>query len=189
MRFDGSGLEPGSLRTRVATLDALLHEHQTVLGIDYLPYRHHVYRMFNFCTWLVPLDGDQAELVAIAAALHDIGIWTAGTFDYLEPSAAAARSHLARIDRLEWTTALDTMIGKHHKVTALRDPADRLAEVFRRADWIDVSLGARSFGIPRRFIQLAYVQWPGLGFHLRLIRLMLSQARVHPLNPLPMVRL
>ena len=34
---------------------------------------------------------DTQRKIAIAAAFHDLGIWSAGTMDYLPPSAALAR--------------------------------------------------------------------------------------------------
>ena len=37
--------------------------------------------------------------MAIAAAFHDIGIWTAGTFDYLEPSVRVAAAYLTGTGR------------------------------------------------------------------------------------------
>ena len=40
-------------------------------------------------------DGVDLEKIAVAAVIHDLGIWTNKTFDYIAPSAALAREHLA----------------------------------------------------------------------------------------------
>ena len=62
-------------------------------------------------------------------------------------------------------------------------------ESFRRADWIDVSRGLRTFGVPRPFIASLFSAWPSAGFHRRLVELTLDRLWRHPLSPLPMVRL
>jgi ketol-acid reductoisomerase len=41
------------------------------------------------------------------------------------------------------------MIREHHKIRRFRGEAAGMIEPFRRADWIDVSLGVLSFGLPR----------------------------------------
>jgi hypothetical protein len=64
-----------------------------------------------------------------------------------------------------------------------------LVECFRRADWIDVSLGVRAFGIRRAFVRSLYEAWPNAGFHALLARLSLARLLSHPWSPLPMVKL
>ncbi len=61
-------------------------------------------------------------------------------------------------------------------------------EDFRRADWIDVTLGALTFGTPRRVIREVQKTWPDAGFHPLLVRLELRHLGKHPLNPLPALR-
>ncbi len=46
------------------------------------------------------------------------------------------------------------MIREHHKVTSAGEYG-LLVEVFRRSDWIDVSLGVRRSGVSRAFVQVA----------------------------------
>ena len=81
------------------------------------------------------------------------------------------------------------MIREHHKLTRYRGETDRFVEAFRRADWVDVSMGLRRFGLSRGLVRGAYSMWPSAGFHRRLVELSLRQLRAHPLNPLPMVKL
>jgi hypothetical protein len=176
------------LLTANATIDGVLSAHRTVLGADFTPYCNHVYRVLHLASWFAPNDGEAAGKLAVAAAFHDLGIWTDGTFDYLEPSIRRAAAYLADRDRTAWTPEISAMIREHHKISPYRDPAFPLVEPFRRADWIDVTLGWRRCGVPRAFVRKLYAAWPGAGFHRRLVQLSLLRARTNPLTPLPMVR-
>jgi HD superfamily phosphohydrolase YqeK len=77
-------------------IEMLLAPHATTAGADFNGYSNHCQRMFRFC---VALAGDRAsadrEIYAVAAAFHDLGIFTARTLDYLLPSRALARDWLA----------------------------------------------------------------------------------------------
>ncbi|MDF1506202.1 HD domain-containing protein [Roseisolibacter sp. H3M3-2] len=182
-----AGRAPRLHRTLPAA-DALLAEHAPAIGDDLAGYRNHVYRVANLCLALSGADGEARERVEVAAALHDVGIWTARTFDYLAPSAAVAADHLRRAGRAAWVPEVTTMIAEHHRVRPYRG-AGALVEPFRRADWIDVSWGALALGAPRAFVRAVRAAWPDAGFHRRLAALTLARARVHPLSPLPMLRL
>lgn len=178
----------------VARIEEMLEAHAPVIGRDFVGYRNHAYRVAWFCLTL--LDGraeeaeaDAAEKVAIAAALHDIGIWTAGTFDYLEPSVQTATAYLERACRTSWAPEITAMIREHHKVTPFRDRADWLVEPFRKADWVDVSRGLIPHGLPRRLVREVLATWPNAGFHRRLVQLSLGRLCTHPRRPLPMMRL
>ena len=177
------------LVTELAALDEVLDAHAAAIGRDLDGYRNHAYRVVNFCLALAPGDAEVRDRVALAAAFHDLGIWTDGTFDYLEPSVRAATLHLAATGRSGWTPEIAAMIREHHKITAWRGPHARLVEPFRKADWVDVSWGLVAHGLPRSFLAAAFARWPDRGFHWRLVRLALSRLRRHPLSPLPMLRL
>ena len=180
------------LLTSIATLDALLQAHADALGDDFTAYRNHTYRVVNLC--VAQWSGDSSsstrlEKVAIAAAFHDLGIWTDGTFDYLPPSIRLAAAYLARTGNADWTTEITAMINEHHKISAYRHDPSGLVEQFRRADWIDVTHGVRRFGLPRRVLRGIFATWPDAGFHKRLLQFELARLRSHPWSPLPMVRL
>ena len=169
------------------TIDAVLDHHRTALGNDFVGYRNHVYRVVNLCLALGGDNRDNREKITVAAVFHDLGIWTACTFDYIAPSASLAREYLAVRSRTDWIPEIEAMILNHHKIT----PAGggRLVESFRHADWIDVSRGVRRFGLARPFIASLIATWPSAGFHWRLVELTLERFRRHPLTPLPMVKL
>jgi hypothetical protein len=166
--------------------DAVLAAHVGVLGSDLTGYRHHVYRVVNLCVAQNAVDGANLELVAVAAVFHDLGIWTHGTFDYLGPSVALARAHLERHGQAAWCDEVSAMILDHHKLRPCRGAP--LVEVFRRADWIDVTGGVRHFGVGLGLVRALYDRWPSAGFHRRLVALSLARLRSHPWSPLPMVR-
>jgi hypothetical protein len=128
------------------------------------------------------------EKFAVAAHFHDLGIWTDATFDYLAPSIARALCHLERNGRGEWSAEIAQMIAQHHKVTAYLANDGHLVESFRRADWIDVSLGVRRFGVDRSLILEVRSAFPNAGFHRRLVQLGARRLRSHPFNPLPMFK-
>ena len=174
--------------TALPTLDALLAAHAAALGDDAIGYRHHAYRVANFAWLLAPGDADALEKLSIAVAFHDLGIWTAGTFDYLPPSRALARTHLHATGRTDWGDEVDAMIDAHHRVRELPPGTQASVEVFRRADWIDVSRGMRRFGLPRAVVREVIAAFPNAGFHRRLAMLTLQRWRRHPWDPLPMMR-
>ena len=173
----------------IATLDRVLDAHAAVIGRDFTAYRNHTYRVMNLCVAQSPSTPEQLEKIAIATAFHDLGIWTGGTFDYLGPSVALARSYLVQSGRLEWVPEVSAMILEHHKITPYRDHPDWLVEPFRRSDWVDVTKGVLRFGLSRSFVREVLATWPNAGFHRLLLRLELTRLRTDPLNPLPMVRL
>jgi hypothetical protein len=177
------------LLTEIATLDELLDAHSAALGRDFTAYRNHTYRVVNLCVAQSPGGSEQLEKMAIAAAFHDMGIWTDCTFDYLQPSVQLASAHLAQSGRVEWTGEITAMILEHHKISRHGSDPDSLVETFRRADWVDVSRGLLTFGLPRTLLREIFAAWPNAGFHKRLVQLELARLRTHPWNPLPMMKL
>jgi hypothetical protein len=174
---------------QIPTLDTILDVHARALGGDLEGYRNHVYRVANLCVAQLTGSAEEIEKTAVAAAFHDLGIWTDRTFDYLSPSASLARAYLTNSGRADWIPEITETIFGHHKVSRYRGPDGWLVEPFRRADWMDVSMGVISFGLSRRLFEAALSLWPRAGFHKRLVQLALRRARTHPWSPLPMVRL
>ena len=176
------------LLERIDSLDRVLEEHARELGADFTAYRNHAYRVANLCAALAPAGDAALEKVALAAAFHDLGIWTAHTFDYLPPSIGLACEHLACAGNADWREDIAGMIREHHKIRRYRGAAEELIEPFRRADWIDVSLGVLSFGLSRAQRHAIFTKWPNAGFHKRLAQLTLKRIRTNPLSPLPVLK-
>jgi hypothetical protein len=176
------------LLDRIDPLDRVLETHAVELGGDFTAYRNHTYRVVNLCAALAPCADATLEKVALAAAFHDLGIWTAGTFDYLQPSIDLACDHLACAGHGDWRDTVAGMIREHHKIRRYHGEEAALIEPFRRADWVDVSLGVLTFGLPRRRMREIFAKWPNAGFHQRLAQLTLKRLRTHPLSPIPVLK-
>lgn len=93
--------------------------------------------------------------------MHDLGIWTANTFDYLEKSADLALPFAGEFGITD-IAGVRRMVTEHHR---LRSAGDELAETFRVADRIDVSRGLIAGGISRSSIKAVVAELPYVGFH------------------------
>jgi hypothetical protein len=163
-------------------VDVVLDRYRDALG-DHMPtYRNHIYRCITYHQLL--LGASIPDFAALAWAAHDLGIWTARTFDYLTPSADLAAEHagefgITEIDRLQM------LITEHHR---LRRSDDRMTETFRKADLVDVSHGLLRNQIGRSAVQAVVAELPYRGFHAFLAKGLAGYAARHPLRPLPMLR-
>ncbi len=175
------------IRTRFPVVDAVMERFSDALGRDRTGYFHHVVRLLNFYRALSP-DGDCPDEVVVAGAFHDLGIWTAGTFDYLAPSVQQARACLESEGHDAWLPEVQAIIEQHHKLTRYRGPLERTVETFRRADLVDVSLGLVRFGLSSAQVREVRRAFPNAGFHRRLLALTVRQFLRDPLHPLPMMR-
>jgi len=167
-------------------IEALFASYLDVLGSDTEKYKNHVYRIFNYSLYLS--NNAEEEKYAIAAFFHDIGIWTNHTFDYLQPSIALAKEYLIQSGKENWSEEIILMIDQHHKISSYKGNFESTTEIFRKADWADVSLGLIHFEIQATFIQQAKTQFPYKGFHFFLVKLFFKNLLRHPLKPLPMFK-
>ena len=135
------------LRTSFPLVDDILGAFAGPLGGDLRAYRNHVYRVLNYLLLLAPEHSDNVDLLLFAAAFHDLGIWTDGTFDYLEPSKRLARNYLAAKGLAHFGPEVEAIIHHHHKLSSYRGAFSTTVEPFRQADLIDVSLGVIRYGI------------------------------------------
>ena len=171
-----------------ALLDELLEGYRPVLGADYDAYRNHCLRLFNFCTALTGDDKEAEHKIAVAAAFHDLGIWTEKTLDYLAPSQLLAQRYLEKNFKASWCKEIDAMISEHHKLTRYRLNLSWLVEAFRKADLIDLTGGLIRFRLPDDFVSDVLDAYPNAGFHKILARLALKRLKTHPFSPLPMMK-
>jgi hypothetical protein len=168
------------------TIEKILHFYRESLGSAYVSYGNHVYRVYNFVTSQFT-DPQSRETLAIAAAFHDLGIWTNNTFDYLEPSIELAKKYIQenQINDEEASTIF-LIIDLHHKLSKIK--TSRMAESFRVADLADLSLGMIRNGIDKELIKEVRRKFPNNGFHLFLVKLFFKNLFRHPLKPLPMFK-
>ena len=149
-------------------------------------YRNHVYRMVNFCFAQGDFSEADREKIVIAGCFHDLGIWSADTFDYLPPSITLATDYLAKLGRAELQEEISAMIDFHHRLRKFDEGS--LVEVFRCGDLVDFSLGVFKCGLPHGYVREVKRQFPNAGFHRDLIRRACSWTLRHPLNPLPILK-
>ena len=170
-----------------STIELILDRFKPQIGADYERYKNHVYRVFSNCL-MMDTDRVNEEKYAIAAAFHDLGIWTNQTFDYLEPSEHQARLYLTENGKQEWIEEITAMIHFHHKISSYQGRYEKTVATFRKADWIDISLGLITFGYSKQAINKTTDSYPNLGFHFFLLKETSKHFFKHPFNPLPMVR-
>jgi hypothetical protein len=177
-----------NIELQIGLLERALAPWREVIGDQYLGYRNHVYRMAHFSFALLgEPTGEERRKVLVAGAFHDIGIWTADTVDYIDPSVPPALDYLDQNGLAAWSDEVETMIREHHKVRSYRGPYP-LVEVFRRGDLADFSLGVVRSGIPKRYVGAVQSAFPNAGFHAFLVRRLAGWVARHPLNPLPMMK-
>ena len=167
--------------------EALIESYAAELGSDLPGYRNHVCRVLNYFMALTDAQTPVPESVAIAAAFHDIGIWTDHSFDYLEPSIRRARAYLVAQNSESMEAEVVALIREHHKLLPYSAHHAASVEAFRKADLVDVSLGMVRFDLPSSFVRLVKARFPNEGFHRRLVNLTARQFLLSPLRPLPMV--
>ncbi|MBK8465358.1 MAG: hypothetical protein IPL32_05960 [Chloracidobacterium sp.] len=175
-----------TIENDIPLLDEILSKFSGSLGGELAAYRNHVYRMVNFCFAQTELSDDEKQMIVIAGCFHDLGIWTAGTFDYIPPSKALAIEYLNQSGDSSLAPQIERMIGEHHKLRHFE--GDRLTEIFRRGDLADFSLGIVTNGIPRSYISEVKARFPNAGFHKYLVRLAAGWICRHPLRPVPVLK-
>jgi hypothetical protein len=175
------------VRNEFPLVDEILGAHAPALGLAREAYRNHVVRVLNFVFALAPQLEGGGEQVTIAAAFHDLGIWTDRTFDYLGPSRRLARDYLAARGLAHLAPEVEAIIEQHHKIRPYRGPFHLPVEAFRRADLVDVTLGVVRAGLEAGFVRAVRASLPNAGFHARLVVLTGRQLLRSPLRPLPML--
>jgi hypothetical protein len=78
------------------------------------------------------------------------------------------------------------MINNHHKLTTVE--SSTLAEIFREADLIDLSLGLIPKGRKKKDIRLIRELFPNKGFHLILAKLFIKNLISNPTHPFPIFK-
>lgn len=138
-----------AIEERLPLLEEILGRWKNEIGNDYPRYKNHVYRMVHFCFALHNCNNEERDKIIIAGCFHDLGIWANDTFDYLSPSIALAKAYLKQNNLARWIPEIALMIDTHHKIRQHHDDRYPLIEVFRKGDWVDVSLGMVKCGLPQ----------------------------------------
>jgi hypothetical protein len=183
-----------TIEKNIPLLEDILGSRRELFGPDYERYRNHVYRVLHFCfafheqaTHRQATDEEREKLI-ITGCFHDLGMWPGEVVDYLAPSIALAKQYLIEQGKQSWSPEIELMIDLHHKFGTVTDEASPLVEIFRKGDWVDASMGIRSFGLPKQLIKDVQSAFPNLGFHQNLIRLASKELFVYRRHPLPMMK-
>jgi len=170
-------------------VDEILETYRHMIKSDFEGYRNHVTRMLNFCHYLMPdITDEESRKIQIAAAFHDIALWTHVRVDYLVPSYQDCHQYLESEGLNEWGFEIQIIIDMHHLLFVYKGPYEKLAEVFRKADLIDFSLGIVKDNVDKSFIKQVRKALPNAGFHKTLMHFTLVQLGRNPFNPVPMMR-
>jgi hypothetical protein len=170
-------------------IDEILEEHREFSEGDeagWAGYRNHAQRVFIFASRLAEPRPDTGEMIAIAAAFHDLAVFR--TLDYLVPNLEAMDIWLATRGRPEWRREIGLAITMHHRVRPYRGEAAWLVEPMRRADWIEVTGGVMTAGVPRDLVRRAQHELPMGSFASKSGLRIAAHAVTHPLDPLPFWR-
>jgi len=168
-------------------IDQILDSYKQELGKNYESYRNHVYRVYNFALPYIQSEND-IKILSIAVAFHDLGIWTSNTFDYIKPSIDLAKQYSIDTNLNSITTIeIENIISEHHKLSQVK--TSKLAEIFRRADIVDLTLGIICKGHNADDIRMVKKVFPNKRFHFNLFKLFFRNLIKHPLHPLPMYKL
>lgn len=164
----------------------ILSSYKKELGTDFEKYHNHACRVFLFAAKLSNANEDEQKQLAIAAAFHDMGIWSANTMDYLDPSIKLAVEYLTKHKLEDWTESVSQIIDNHHKLTPFKN--NPLAENFRKADLIDLTFGLIKFGLSSSQISEYNKGYPAEGFQPYIFKEVFKNIVKHPLNPLPIMK-
>ncbi len=163
---------------------AALQRLRAVTGATSGPMERHCLRVRQIAAEIARQRGwsCDAELLTIAAILHDIGLYPGASRGgvYTADGAALARELLqaqgwesARIERCA------AAIDRHHD---LRSQLSRGTEVeaVRLADLVDLSRGLLRFGLDRRWLRACRREIPRAGFEAELARALGRALRERP---------
>lgn len=136
---------------------------------DYQAYRGHIYRVLSYTIHF--LDGDETHINVIGPALvyHDIGLWTKKTLAYLEPGIELAFEDYGPALDNDDNELMKNIIYYHHKLTPFKGPHADIINAVRKADWIDVTYGLVSQGMPRQAVVTVQGKIENHGFHKMLL--------------------
>lgn len=167
-------------------IDEVLETNRAAIGRLHPMWRLHSYRMLNICVNACPQE--PVDKFAVAIAFHDLPAAIDGDLRYLDRAAALARTWLTGHHLTEWVPEVAAMIANHHKIRPYTGPHAQTVDAFRRADWIDASLGHWSGGQDKALVARINRELPVDELRRAIPRIVLPYAIRHPLKPLPMLR-
>lgn len=169
-------------------IEDIIGGHKHHMGDSFMPYKNHVYRVYNLCLMFHEPTEEENDKLAIAAAFHDLGMWPGEEIDYLDPSIRLAQEYLLENGMEEWVEEISLMVEYHHRFRKCSSDFPQLVEIFRKGDWVDATKGMRRFGLKRSQVKEVQGAFENLGFHDNLVKIAIREFRHRPFNPLPMMK-
>ena len=170
-------------------IEEIISQYLDLMGKEYEAYKNHVHRVSRLTLSIKKEQHqDDALKIAIAGVHHDIGIWTANTFDYLAPSIVVANRYLQENELTHWSEEIGLIIDMHHRRSAYSGNYADNVDAFRRADIADVTKGKRGGEVDGGILKMNYEQFPMLGFRMLILKRFFKNLLINPLNPLPMMK-
>lgn len=167
-----------------ALITEILSEYKSILGADFDSYHHHCQRVYIYSKTLLLVR--ENKKLAIAAAFHDLDIWTGQTMNYLNGSSEMCLRYLLENKLFFLPDEMKHIIEHHHQLTAIKGNIE--AESFRKADLIDLSAGLIRYNLPKSFIQNIEEEFPRLEFSKMILRKVVRYGVKHPTKPFPMIK-
>ena len=167
--------------TEHIVLDTELAKFTDAMGDEMDAYRNHCLRVLSFAVahlgGVKMVSSKSVDVMALALAYHDLGLWSDGALDYLEPSArqleASTRDNGEDEDIFDINdiATARAIITEHHKLTDYHSHDDKginanLVNAIRKGDWADFTIGIIRFGLPAGFVESAYTKIPEANFHM-----------------------
>eukprot|EP00282_Hemiselmis_andersenii_P008435 CAMPEP_0114135948 /NCGR_PEP_ID=MMETSP0043_2-20121206/14954_1 /TAXON_ID=464988 /ORGANISM="Hemiselmis andersenii, Strain CCMP644" /LENGTH=218 /DNA_ID=CAMNT_0001229671 /DNA_START=51 /DNA_END=707 /DNA_ORIENTATION=+ len=184
--------EGAKIITSHPILDAILEEHKAVIGKQYHGYRNHCLTVMNLANHRMggSLTEEQDDVLAVAAAFHDIALWTDNRIDYLDPSIARMEEYAKRTGRDKHIKLMRDMIYYHHKIfTGAFASMDPLIGAFQAADSSAFTFGLVPFDMSTPYRAAVGKALPNKGFHNFLVgrgARHLFSGKVTTMGPAPM---
>jgi len=156
----------------IPRIEGILQYYSVALGPNYNAYRNHVYRVYHIALLFVnkQLGIEDEEVLRIASAFHDLGIWTHQSMDYIGSSEDLCHNYLEENQMTDLAPKINTVIHFHHKLVPYEGKFADLAEPFRKADIVDLSFGYIHHSLPKSFYKNLKEEFPFLRFHRMILK-------------------
>jgi hypothetical protein len=95
--------------------------------------------------------------------------------------------YLISVDKKSWIDEVVAMIQDHHKIKP-SEHSSRIVELFRQADWAEVTFGMVGLKVDKKIMQDIKKHFPNTGFHRFLLKRGAIWGLKNPLNPAPIFK-
>lgn len=154
-------------RLRQPMISMVLEPMRPILGEHFVRYRNHSCRLFDLSNLLYSgdLTSDQKIDLSIACVFNSLHIWTCENGTDYETRVVPLIEFLANQNMLDRINTICHMIGVTGKYDQSPLEPRPLEEAFRKAYWIDITKGTRTFSLSSSIYKRVLKKHPSRGFH------------------------